>query len=200
MTEPTCARDAAERRRGRRVLSIQSHVVHGYVGNKCAAFPLQLLGFHVDPINSVQFSNHTGYCTFRGAVLQGDELLNLIEGLKENDLLGGYSHVLTGYIGSSSFLEAVVRTLRTLREANPAIEYYCDPVMGDNDELYVPQELVAIYRETVVPLATVSLTALHVLPHSSHDPFFTHTCDTCFVGTHSEPVRSRAAHRVQDNR
>ena len=37
-----------------RVLSIQSHVVSGYVGNKSATFPLQLLGFEVDAINSVQ--------------------------------------------------------------------------------------------------------------------------------------------------
>lgn len=123
--------------------------------SRCAVFPLQLLGFHVDPINSVQFSNHTGYRTFRGAVLQGEELWALIEGLQENDLLSGYSHVLTGYIGSASFLQAVLRTLRTLRAANPSIEYYCDPVMGDNDKLYVPEELVAIYREAVVPLATV---------------------------------------------
>ena len=193
MTEPTCARDAAERRRGRRVLSIQSHVVHGYVGNKCAAFPLQLLGFHVDPINSVQFSNHTGYCTFRGAVLQGDELLNLIEGLKENDLLGGYSHVLTGYIGSSSFLEAVVRTLRTLREANPAIEYYCDPVMGDNDELYVPQELVAIYRETVVPLATVSLTFAPFVSRSLLYPHMRYLFGRYSLRTSSKPSSSPGA-------
>ena len=45
---------------GARILSIQSHVVHGYVGNKCAAFPIQLLGHELDTINSVQFSNHTG--------------------------------------------------------------------------------------------------------------------------------------------
>jgi hypothetical protein len=49
---------------GGRVLSIQSHTVHGYVGNKAAVLPLQLLGFDVDPINSVQFSNHTGTVTF----------------------------------------------------------------------------------------------------------------------------------------
>ena len=70
----------------RRVLSIQSHVVSGYVGNKSAAFPLQvqilnicsfilikyfqLLGFEVDTINSVQFSNHTGYTAgVRGQVV-----------------------------------------------------------------------------------------------------------------------------------
>jgi len=72
-----------------RVLSIQSHVVHGYVGNKAAVFPLQLLGFDVDVINSVQFSNHTGYTAkWKGQVLNGDELRDLIDGLEANGLLG----------------------------------------------------------------------------------------------------------------
>ena len=62
-----------------RVLSIQSHVVHGYVGNKCAVFPLQLLGLEVEPIYSVQFSNHTGYPVVKGAVFDGEHLGNLMQ-------------------------------------------------------------------------------------------------------------------------
>jgi hypothetical protein len=80
---------------GGRVLSIQSHTVHGYVGNKAAVFPLQLLGFDVDPINSVQFSNHTGYATVKGQVLDGEQLWTLIEGLEANDL-HHYTHLVTG--------------------------------------------------------------------------------------------------------
>ena len=65
----------------RRILSIQSHVVSGYVGNKSATFPLQLLGFEVDAINSVQFSNHTGYAKgIKGQVLNDSQLQELIEG------------------------------------------------------------------------------------------------------------------------
>ena len=41
------------------ILSIQSHVAYGHVGNRSAVFPLELLGFDVWPINTVQFSNHT---------------------------------------------------------------------------------------------------------------------------------------------
>ncbi len=80
-----------------RVLSIQSHVVHGHVGNKSAIFPLQLLGLEVDFINSVQFSNHTGYKQWRGTVMSGDELWELIEGLEVNGLCN-YTHLLTGSI------------------------------------------------------------------------------------------------------
>jgi pyridoxine kinase len=78
-----------------RVLAIQSHVVSGYVGNKCCVFPLQLFGFDVDAINSVQFSNNTSYPTWKGTVMTGEQLLDLVEGLKANNLTS-YSHLVTG--------------------------------------------------------------------------------------------------------
>ncbi|XP_074308337.1 pyridoxal kinase [Silene latifolia] len=137
-----------------RVLSIQSHTVQGYVGNKSAVFPLQLLGFDVDPVNSVQFSNHTGYPTFKGQVLNGKELWDLIEGLEANNLLF-YTHLLTGYIGSVSFLNTVLEVVTKLRSVNPGLVYVCDPVMGDEGKLYIPQELVSVYREKVVPVASM---------------------------------------------
>ncbi|KAI0488599.1 hypothetical protein KFK09_028438 [Dendrobium nobile] len=137
-----------------RVLSIQSHTVQGYVGNKSAVLPLQLLGYDVDPINSVQFSNHTGYPTFRGQVLDGQQLWDLVEGLAANNLLY-YSHLLTGYIGSVSFLDAVLGVVEKLRLINPELIYVCDPVMGDEGKLYVPEELVSVYREKVVPVASM---------------------------------------------
>ncbi|XP_044505394.1 pyridoxal kinase isoform X2 [Mangifera indica] len=137
-----------------RVLSIQSHTVQGYVGNKSAVFPLQLLGYDVDPINSVQFSNHTGYPTFKGQVLNGQQLWELLEGLEANDLLY-YTHLLTGYIGSVSFLNTVLKVVEKLRSVNPNLIYVCDPVMGDEGKLYVPAELVLVYREKVVPAASM---------------------------------------------
>ncbi|XP_064972496.1 pyridoxal kinase isoform X2 [Musa acuminata AAA Group] len=137
-----------------RVLSIQSHTVQGYVGNKAAVFPLQLLGYDVDPINSVQFSNHTGYPTFRGQVLNGQQLCDLIEGLAANDLLY-YTHLLTGYIGSVSFLDTVLQVVDRLRTVNPGLIYVCDPVMGDEGKLYVPPDLVSVYREKVIPVASM---------------------------------------------
>ncbi|XP_061948363.1 pyridoxal kinase isoform X1 [Populus nigra] len=169
-----------------RVLSIQSHTVQGYVGNKSAVFPLQLLGYDVDPVNSVQFSNHTGYPTFKGQVLNGQQLWELMEGLKANDLLY-YTHLLTGmpnkllcyfiylinekilllfiwissccyfagYIGSVSFLNTVLEVVKKLRSINPKLTYVCDPVLGDEGKLYVPPELVEVYREKVVPVASM---------------------------------------------
>merc|ERR1712223_449247 len=139
-----------------RILSIQSHVVSGYVGNKSATFPLQLLGFEVDAINSVQFSNHTGYSKgVRGQVLNDQQLAELIEGLKQNNL-DNYSHIINGYIGSDGFLKQLKSTVEHLKKKNPNLIYVCDPVMGDTEPgWYVPQSLLPIYRDEILPLADV---------------------------------------------
>ena len=137
-----------------RVLSVQSHVVHGYVGNKSAVFPLQLLGFEVDSVNTVHFSNHTGYPSFKGTVMTGEELRSTMEGLEANGLVD-HTHLLTGYIGSESVLAAVVEVLGAIRQKNPRAVYVCDPVLGDHGRIYTKPELVEVYRQVVVPLANV---------------------------------------------
>uniref|UniRef100_A0A8C1CDT5 Pyridoxal kinase n=2 Tax=Cyprinus carpio TaxID=7962 RepID=A0A8C1CDT5_CYPCA len=111
-----------------RVLSVQSHVVRGYVGNKSASFPLQVLGFEVDTINSVQFSNHTGYEHWKGQVLTADELHVLYEGIKLNNV-NQYDYVLTGTLMSAIGLNRIM--------------------------YYVPENLLPIYRCKVVPAADI---------------------------------------------
>mmetsp|Transcript_13963 Transcript_13963/g.28180 ORF Transcript_13963/g.28180 Transcript_13963/m.28180 type:complete len:300 (-) Transcript_13963:28-927(-) len=139
-----------------RILSIQSHVVSGYVGNKSAVFPLQLLGFDVDIVNSVHFSNHTGYENgFTGDVMSGGQLRNILDGLEKNGLLSTVGHLLTGYIGSESFLSAVIDVIRTTRKYSNQLRYICDPVLGDDDKFYVPESLVQVYIDTVIPEADV---------------------------------------------
>ena len=121
------------------------------------------MGFEVDVINSVQFSNHTGYpFGWDGEVLDGSKLERLIDGLERNGLLDDFSNsagsvgnILTGYIGSESFLTAVVNVVQKLKRLNPKCRYICDPVLGDMGKFYVPKELVDIYRRNVLPLADV---------------------------------------------
>jgi pyridoxine kinase len=85
-----------------------------------AVFPLQLLGYEVDPIMTVQFSNHTGYPKRTGTVMGGEQLADLVDGLESNGLLQ-HSHLLTGYIGSESFLRGVAQLLKKMREKNPDV-------------------------------------------------------------------------------
>jgi len=141
-----------------RVLSIQSHVVRGYVGNRSAVFPLQLLEFEVDFINSVQFSNHTGYPNWKGQVLGCSDIDELYETLKKNNVTR-YDYVLTGYCRDKKMLERIVEIIKELKVINPKLIYVCDPVMGDTwdgkGSMYVPEELLPVYRDQVVPVADI---------------------------------------------
>ncbi|XP_070510082.1 pyridoxal kinase [Chironomus tepperi] len=138
-----------------RVLSIQSHVVHGYCGNKSAVFPLQVLGIDVDFVNSVQLSNHTGYSTIKGQVLSETDLRELFDGLTANNLHLVYTHLLTGYAKNDEFLREISKIIKALRAVNPDMIYVCDPVMGDAGKMYVPESLLPIFREEIVPLCDI---------------------------------------------
>ncbi|CAG9102462.1 unnamed protein product [Plutella xylostella] len=137
-----------------RVLSIQSHVVHGHAGNKSAVFPLQVLGFEVDSINTVQFSTHTAYKHVKGTVLKNEEMEDLIQGLVLNNV-HFYTHLVTGYSRSPESLKQIAGIIKKLRQKNPNLIYVCDPVMGDNGKMYVPADILPVYRDVVVPLADI---------------------------------------------
>ncbi|KAH8110799.1 Ribokinase-like protein [Phellopilus nigrolimitatus] len=138
---------------GERVLSIQSHVAYGYVGGKAAVFPLQCLGFDVDVVNTVNFSNHSGYGRFGGARASAADLQTTFATMDANGLLA-QQRLLTGYIPSAEALAAVAALARTLRARNPALVYVLDPVMGDAGRLYVAPAVVPLYR-ALLPCASV---------------------------------------------
>ena len=113
------------------VISIQSHVAYGYVGNRAAVFPLQRLGLEVTAINTVQFSNHTGYGAFTGDVFSPDHLRNVLDGVESLVGLDGVDAVLSGYMGDEGIGRAVLDSVDRVKQANPEALYCCDPVMGD---------------------------------------------------------------------
>ena len=106
------------------LLSIQSNVAHGYVGGRAATFPLQYLGWNVDNINTVNFSNHTGYGHFEGSAISGSELTSIIKGLHRINCK--YDVVILGYIPSADLIDIVSGELIKLKEANVKTLYVCD--------------------------------------------------------------------------
>uniref|UniRef100_A0A1B6ED04 Pyridoxal kinase n=1 Tax=Clastoptera arizonana TaxID=38151 RepID=A0A1B6ED04_9HEMI len=138
-----------------KVLSIQGHVVSGYVGNSCAAFVLQVLGFEVDAINSVQISNQGSFGSWKGVIFTEKNLADLMEDLESKGFDKDYTHLLTGYVASPSFLNYIEKVVKQLRKNNPDLIYVCDPVLGVNGKLYVPESLIEIYREKILPLADI---------------------------------------------
>ncbi|CUM64561.1 uncharacterized protein PRCAT00002168001 [Priceomyces carsonii] len=126
------------------VLSIQSHVSHGYVGGKAAIFPLQTQGWEVDNVNTVNFSNHTGYGSFKGSAIDTKELENIFDGLNDIDMT--YNAVISGYIPNDSLIETVKRYIQKLKAKVPKLVYLLDPVMGDQGYIYVDESCVHEYR------------------------------------------------------
>ena len=113
------------------ILSIQSHVAYGHVGNAAAAFALQRLGIEVWPIHTVQFSNHTGYGAWRGRAFDGATIRELMQGIGERGVLGTCDGVLSGYMGSAEIGGAVLDAVAQVKAANRQARYCCDPVIGD---------------------------------------------------------------------
>jgi pyridoxine kinase len=138
------------------VLSIQSHVAYGHVGNSAAVFPLQRLGIEVWPVHTVQFSNHTGYGQWTGQVFDVQAVEDVVKGIADRGVLGSCDAVLSGYLGSADTGLAVVGTVARVREANPEAIYCCDPVIGDVGRgVFVRPGIEEFMREVAVPAADV---------------------------------------------
>ena len=138
------------------ILSIQSHVVYGYAGNTAATFPLQRLGYEVWAVNTVEFSNHTGYKSWRGKVLGAELAEELVLGVFERGGLSRCDAVLSGYLGDPSVAHAVINAVRKVKSINSHALYCCDPVMGDVGRgFYVHPEIPDMFRDKLVTLADI---------------------------------------------
>lgn len=139
------------------ILSIQSWVSYGHVGNASAVFPLQRLGAEVWSINTVQFSNHTGYGHWTGQVYTGEMVRDLIDGIGARDALARCDAVLSGYMGDAGIGSAILHAVASVRAANPAAIYCCDPVIGDTDTgVYVRPGIEDFLRDHTLPEADIA--------------------------------------------
>jgi pyridoxine kinase len=138
------------------ILSIQSHVAFGHVGNAAATFPLQRLGVEVWPIHTVQFSNHTGYGGWKGRVFDADMIREVMAGIEARGVLGECNGVLSGYMGAADIGAAILDAVSTVKRANPAARYCCDPVIGDVGRgIFVREGIPEFMREKAVPAADI---------------------------------------------
>lgn len=116
------------------VLSVQSHVVYGYAGNKAAVFPMQLLGIDTWALNTVQFSNHTQYGKWKGMVIPKEQIGEVTQGIAEIEALHECDAVLSGYIGAAEQGAEILAAVEKIKALNPNALYFCDPVMGHPDK------------------------------------------------------------------
>ena len=139
-----------------KILSIQSAVAYGHVGNSAAVFPLQRIGVEVLPVYTVNFSNHTGYGAWRGPLISPDDVHEVILGIEERGVFGEIDVVLSGYQGSDGIGDVILDAVARVKAANPAAVYACDPVMGNaKSGCFVAPTIPVLLRERVVPAADI---------------------------------------------
>lgn len=142
--------------RGVKALSIQSSVSYGHVGNSAAVFPLQRLGIDVMPVFTVCFSNHTGYGAWRGPLMSGENVRDIVTGIDERGGLADVEFILSGYQGGNDIGDAILDSVALVKSRNPEALYACDPVLGNaKSGCFVASEVQDLIRDRVVPRADI---------------------------------------------
>lgn len=138
-----------------RIVSIQSHVATGYVGNRSAVFPLQRLGCEVSFVNTVQFSNHTGYGSWTGEIFSAEHIQDVINGLWQNKTLEKVDAILSGYQGVPALGQIIIDTVKQVKKDHEII-YCCDPVIGDvGRDVYVLPETAQFIKDHALSVADI---------------------------------------------
>lgn len=138
------------------LLSIQSEVVYGHVGNGAARFALQRLGFEVLALPTVLFSNHPGHGRLKGRAIAGGELRGLLDGLDGLGILRHCGAVLSGYLGAPAQAALVRDAVMRVRKANPKAIFACDPVFGDEGGVYARPGVDKAMARDLVPIADIA--------------------------------------------
>jgi pyridoxine kinase len=138
------------------VISIQSQVAYGHVGNSAAAFPMQMHGIDVIAVPTTLLSNRPGYPTLRGRVLEAQLVADLLLGVEERGAVESSSVILSGYLGSAEIAAVVADFVARAKARNPRLTYCCDPVLGDRDRgLFVKADIPPLVRDRLCPLADI---------------------------------------------
>ncbi|MDP3950503.1 pyridoxal kinase PdxY [Microbacterium sp.] len=139
-----------------KILSIQSAVAYGHVGNSAAVFPLQRIGVDVLPVYTVNFSNHTGYGAWRGPLIDPSDVADVITGIEERGAFPDVDAILSGYQGGAGIGDVIIDAVARVKAANPKALYACDPVMGNaKSGCFVAPAIPELLRERVVPVADI---------------------------------------------
>lgn len=140
-----------------KILSIQSKVVYGFVGNNVAELAIQLHGLDVIAFPTVYLSTHTGHQPIFGSSIDQTLFDELIKGIKHLGVIKSTAHLLSGYIGTTGIVDSSAKFIKEIKEEHPDKLYICDPVMGDvGRDLYVSEEVAKGITEKLLPLCDIT--------------------------------------------
>ena len=138
------------------ILSIQSAVAYGFAGNSAAVFPLRRAGIDVWPVLTVNYSNHTGYGSWRGINIPAEQVREVVLGIDDRGVFADLDAVLSGYQGTPDMAQVIVDSVKLVKERSPRAIYCCDPVMGDvGRDFYAMPGIPEFMRDVVTPVADV---------------------------------------------
>jgi pyridoxine kinase len=138
------------------VLSLQSRVAYGHVGNAASVFTLQRLGIEAWALDTVAFSNHTGHGKWRGSIVPAAEIASLFDGIAELGILPRIDAVLSGYLGEAATGPVLLDMVERVRRSNPQALFCCDPVIGDIETgSYVTAGIAEFFRDRALAIADI---------------------------------------------
>jgi pyridoxine kinase len=137
------------------VISIQSQVVHGHVGNSAAVPAMQAEGVNVAAVPTTLLSNHPRYPSLRGRVLEAGLVADLLRSVEERDLVDEAAVLVTGYLGTPENAAVIADFIERALTRNSKLVYLCDPVIGDDGRVYVADGILDVLRHRLLPAANL---------------------------------------------
>ncbi len=137
------------------VLTIQSRVASGYVGNAAAVPALQALGVEAVAIDTAHLSNHPAHGSFEGGTSSSAAVAALLRGVETKHSRHGFAAVMTGYLAEIKTGRAALDAIRRLKSARHCGLYCLDPVLGDKGRVYVDDGLIDQFRKDALPMADI---------------------------------------------
>lgn len=137
------------------ILSIQSEVVTGHVGNAAARLALQRLGHEAWTVPTVILSSHAGHPGFAGEATLPALLQKLLDALRAQGRLAHADGVLSGYLGAAEQAPIVAEAVRRTKLSSESALYCLDPAFGDDGRVYARPGVAEAMRAKLLPLADV---------------------------------------------
>jgi pyridoxine kinase len=140
----------------RGILSIQSEVVYGHVGNGVARLALQRLSHEVFSLPTVIYSAHPGHGKHAGMAIPAEQMTALIDSLDTLGYLKSCTAVLSGYLGRADQASVVADAVQRVKSGNTNAVYCCDPVSGDTHSgAYVSDEIAGAIAARLIPISDI---------------------------------------------